>query len=64
MAVILYLLGLLSINKGLATVTARTGIKVQPVFLPYPQAGVDVDKVEDLLLAESVLVEARSATRG
>ena len=63
-AVILYLLGLLSINKGLATVTARTGIKVQPVFLPYPQAGVDVDKVEDLLLAESVLVQARSATRG
>jgi hypothetical protein len=33
------------------------------VFLPYPQAGVDVDKVEDLLLAESVLAEARSATR-
>ena len=63
-AVLLYLLGLLSIKKGLATVTARTGIKVQPVFLPYPQAGVDVDKVEDLLLAESVLVEARSATRG
>jgi hypothetical protein len=58
------MLGLLSISKGLSTVAARTGIKVQPVFLPYPQAGVDVDKVEDLLLAESVLVEARSATRG
>ena len=64
MAVLLYLLGLLTIDKGLETVTAKTGIKVQPVFLPYPQAGVDVDKVEDLLLAESVLVGARSATRG
>jgi GTP:adenosylcobinamide-phosphate guanylyltransferase len=63
-AVLLYLLGLLTISKGLATVTARTGIKVQPVFLPYPQAGVDVDKVEDLLLAESVLAEARSGTGG
>jgi CTP:molybdopterin cytidylyltransferase MocA len=63
-AVVLYLLGLLTIDKGLATVRDKTGIRVQPVFLPYPQAGVDVDKVEDLMLAESVLVEARSATRG
>ncbi len=30
---------------------------VQAVMLPYPQAGIDVDKVEDLLLAESVLTE-------
>jgi hypothetical protein len=41
----------------LKTVTARTGIKVSPVFLPYPQAGIDVDKVADLLLVESILAE-------
>jgi hypothetical protein len=42
----------------LNVVAAKTGIKVRPVFLPYPQAGVDVDKVEDMLLAESVLAGA------
>ena len=55
MTVLSYLLGLLTIDKGLKTVAAKTGIRVQPVFLPYPQAGVDVDKVEDMLLVESVL---------
>ncbi|WP_097065976.1 nucleotidyltransferase family protein [Nitrosovibrio sp. Nv4] len=53
--VLFYLLGLLTIDKGLKAVRAKTGIRVQPVFLPYPQAGVDVDKVEDMLLVESVL---------
>jgi CTP:molybdopterin cytidylyltransferase MocA len=50
-----YLLGLLTIDRGLKAVADKTGIKVRPVFLPYPEAGVDVDKVEDMLLAESVL---------
>ena len=53
--VLFYVLGLLTIDRGLKTVTARTGIKVSPVFLPYPQAGIDVDKVADLLLVESIL---------
>ena len=50
--------GILTIDKGLKAVLAKTGIKVRPVFLPYPQAGVDVDKVEDMLLVESVLAGA------
>lgn len=58
MTVLYYLLGLLTLDKGLTIVAAKTGIEVQPVFLPYPQAGVDVDKVEDMLLAESVLARA------
>ena len=58
MTVLYYLLGLLTIDKGLNAVAAKTGIKVRPVFLPYPQAGVDVDKVEDMLLVESVLAGA------
>ncbi|HEY6044946.1 MAG TPA: nucleotidyltransferase family protein [Nitrosospira sp.] len=61
--VIWYLLGLLSIDRGLRAVSAKTGIKVRPVLLPYPQAGVDVDKVEDLLLAESVLSGITPVTR-
>jgi GTP:adenosylcobinamide-phosphate guanylyltransferase len=55
--VLFYVLGLLTIDRGLKTVAARTGIKVSAVFLPYPQAGIDVDKVADLLLVESILAE-------
>lgn len=58
--VLYYLLGILTIDKGLEVVAAKSGIKVQPVFLPYPQAGVDVDKVEDVQLAEAVLSGAMS----
>jgi CTP:molybdopterin cytidylyltransferase MocA len=58
MTVLSYLLGILTVDKGLKAVLAKTGIKVRPVFLPYPQAGVDVDKVEDMLLVESVLAGA------
>jgi hypothetical protein len=61
--VLFYILGLLSIDRGLSAVSAKTGIKVRPVFLPYPQAGVDVDKVEDLRLAESVLNGVIPVTR-
>jgi CTP:molybdopterin cytidylyltransferase MocA len=53
--VISYVFGLLTIRHGLRAVSAKTGISVLPVFLPFPQAGVDVDKVEDLRLVESVL---------
>jgi GTP:adenosylcobinamide-phosphate guanylyltransferase len=55
--VLFYVLGLLTIDRGLKTVAARTGINVSVVFLPYPQAGIDVDKVADLLLVESILAE-------
>jgi GTP:adenosylcobinamide-phosphate guanylyltransferase len=55
MLVISYLFGLLTIDRGLQAVSAKTGIRVLPVFLPFPEAGVDVDKVDDLRLVESVL---------
>jgi GTP:adenosylcobinamide-phosphate guanylyltransferase len=58
--VLFYVLGLLTVDRGLKTVAARTGIEVSTVFLPYPQAGIDVDKVADLLLVESILAEKQS----
>lgn len=63
MAVLSYLLGSLTLERALSAVSAKTGIGVRPVFLPYPQAGVDVDKVEDMLLAESVLAGVVSPGR-
>jgi hypothetical protein len=59
-----YLLGLLTIERGLRAVRRKTGIRAHPVFLPYPQAGVDVDKVADLVLAESVLAGKVPAAGG
>jgi CTP:molybdopterin cytidylyltransferase MocA len=63
MAILSYLLGSLTLDRALNTVSAKTGIRIRPVFLPYPQAGVDVDKVEDMLLAESVLAGAMPPVR-
>ncbi len=57
--VLSYLLGFLTLDKALKAVSVRTGIRVQEVILPDVQAGVDVDKVEDLLLAETILSAAR-----
>lgn len=50
-----YLLGLLTLEQALHAISIKTGIRAQAVMLPYPQAGIDVDKIEDLRLAESVL---------
>jgi GTP:adenosylcobinamide-phosphate guanylyltransferase len=55
-SVLMYLLGFLTLDKAMQSVSVRTGIRVQAVVLPYARAGVDVDKVEDLLLAERVLL--------
>lgn len=62
-AVLSYLLGSLTLDRALHTVSARVGVKVRTVTLPYPQAGVDVDKVEDMLLVESILAKAAAASQ-
>ncbi|WP_083566086.1 nucleotidyltransferase family protein [Nitrosovibrio sp. Nv17] len=62
--VLSYVLGRLTLGKALHRVSARTGIRVQPVFLPYPQAGIDVDKVEDMRLATSVLASTAPPADG
>lgn len=58
--VLRYLFGFLTLEQALNAVSKKTGIHVQAVMLPFPQAGIDVDKVEDLLLAETVLAKPNS----
>ena len=53
--VLSYLFGFLTLQKGLQAVSERSGVKIQGIMLDDPRAGVDVDKVEDLVLAESIL---------
>jgi hypothetical protein len=48
-------MGQLTLDQALNAVSSRVGVKVRTVTLPYPQAGVDVDKVEDMMLVESIL---------
>jgi hypothetical protein len=54
-AVFLYLLGLLTSQQGLAAVSEKSGVNIGLVMLDDARAGIDVDKVQDLMLAESVL---------
>jgi GTP:adenosylcobinamide-phosphate guanylyltransferase len=53
--VLSYLFGFLTLQKGLQAVSEKSVVKIQGIMLDDPRAGVDVDKVEDLVLAESIL---------
>ncbi|MBP6057579.1 MAG: nucleotidyltransferase family protein [Nitrosomonas sp.] len=50
-----YLFGRLTLQRALAAVSEKSGVKIQAIKLNDPRAGVDVDKVEDLVLAESII---------
>lgn len=54
-AVLSYVFGFLTLQQALKAVSEKSGIKIQVVMLDDPRAGIDVDKVEDLMLVESIL---------
>jgi GTP:adenosylcobinamide-phosphate guanylyltransferase len=56
-AVISYLLGRLSLEQALGKLSQRMGLRVGVVRMPFAEAAIDVDKVEDLFLVESILTE-------
>jgi GTP:adenosylcobinamide-phosphate guanylyltransferase len=58
-AVIDYALGRLTLQAALGRVSRRLGLRAGSVILPFPEAAVDVDSVEDLQLVRAV-VESRS----
>lgn len=53
--VLSYLFGFLTLQQALDAVSEKSGVKIQAIMLDDPRAGVDVDKIEDLVLAESIL---------
>lgn len=57
MTVLRYLLGLLTMEQALGSLSQRMGLRVGVVRMPFAEAAIDVDKVEDLQLVESILVE-------
>ena len=54
-AILLYLLRVSKLNQALNAVSAKVGVRSQAVIIPYANAGVDVDKAEDIALVESAL---------
>ncbi|QOJ24544.1 MAG: NTP transferase domain-containing protein [Gammaproteobacteria bacterium] len=62
-AVFLYMFGLLTSQQGLATVSEKSGVNIHVIMLDDARAGIDVDKVKDLMLAESLL-SRRSGSDG
>ena len=54
-AVVRYLLGRLSLAEGLERMSQRLGFSAGAVILPFAEAAIDVDSVEDWKLVEEIL---------
>jgi hypothetical protein len=50
-----YLLGRLSLAEGLETISKRMRLRAGAVILPFPEAAVDVDTVEDWRFVQSIV---------
>ncbi len=57
MTVLRYLTGQLTLSHALAKLSRRMNLKVGSVEMPFPEAAIDVDKVDDWLLVESILAK-------
>ncbi len=53
--IVWYGLGILTPERAFGHISTKLGIKVQPVFLPFAEAAIDVDKPADHALAEQIL---------
>jgi GTP:adenosylcobinamide-phosphate guanylyltransferase len=61
MAVIRYALGRLTLAEGLERISKRMNLKVCAVPMPFPEAAVDVDSVDDWTLVESIVADRDSS---
>lgn len=52
-----YLLRRFSLDEAMARVSARLGVGVAAVKMPFAEAAIDVDKPEDLTLVEEILAK-------
>jgi GTP:adenosylcobinamide-phosphate guanylyltransferase len=50
----------ISLNNGLAKAGRRAGLYARAVALPFPEAAIDVDKIEDLRLVGRIVARRRS----
>ena len=59
-AVLRYLLGQLTLDQALSRLSHRMNLRAGTVHMPFAEAAVDVDKVDDWLLVESVLAKRQA----
>ncbi len=52
----------LTLEEAFVRVSGVLGIRVEAIPLPQPEAAVDVDKLDDLLLVRKILAERRAGT--
>jgi len=57
MPLLRFLTGTLDLEAALAVVSRRLGLKVNAIFMPFPEAAIDVDKPADKELAELILAK-------
>ncbi|MDL1959108.1 MAG: nucleotidyltransferase family protein [Deltaproteobacteria bacterium] len=55
MAVLRYLLGRLSLDEGLARISRQMGLIAGAVIMPFPEAAIDVDSIDDLRLVQDIV---------
>jgi GTP:adenosylcobinamide-phosphate guanylyltransferase len=53
--IIWFALGLLTPERAFGHISRKLGLTVKPVFLPFAEAAIDVDKPSDHALAEQIL---------
>ena len=58
-AIVHHALGRLTLERALARISRRLGVHAAPVILPFPEAAVDVDSVEDLQLVRAIVERGR-----
>ena len=55
--ILLYMTGQMTAKRAFGFVSQSLGIAVQPVYLPFAEAAIDVDKPSDHELAEAILLK-------
>jgi GTP:adenosylcobinamide-phosphate guanylyltransferase len=55
MPILLFAVGKLTPQRAFGHISRKLGIIVEPVFLPFAEAAIDVDKPSDHALAEAIL---------
>jgi GTP:adenosylcobinamide-phosphate guanylyltransferase len=58
--VLRYLLGRLSLDNALDSISQRLGLKAGAVFMPFPDAAVDVDSVNDWKLVKKIVAKKQT----
>ena len=58
--ILLYMTGQMTAKRAFGFVSQSLGIAVQPVYLPFAEAAIDVDKPSDHELAEAILMSGKT----